>query len=177
MPTSRPIALKHICNCILNLQPKSVLDIGIGFGKNGFLAREYTDIWKGRVFSNWTTRIDGIEIFPDYLSEIQYMIYDNIYIGDAAKVIKRLGNYDMIICTAVLEHFTKEDGNSLLTDIKNLRTKLGIVVLPINVKPQGAVYGNEHERHVSEWTLEDLSVYGKVTGLADPVNPQFLLEI
>ena len=177
MPTSRPIAIRHICNTILKLKPKSVLDIGVGFGKNGFLAREYTDIWHGRPFGDWQTRIDGIEVFEKYLGVIQKTVYNNIYIGDAKDVIKTLGKYDMIICTAVLEHFTKEDGNDLLCSIRDKRNMLGIVVLPTNVKAQGAVYGNEHERHLSNWTENDLTIYGKVSILEDEVNNQFMLEI
>lgn len=177
MPTSRPITLNYICDTILQLQPKSVLDIGVGFGKNGFLAREYTDIWSGRLFGNWTTRIDGIEVFDKYLTQIQYAIYDSIYVGDASKVLPTLGNYDLILCTAVLEHFTLEDGKALLEQIKLKRNILGIVVLPEKVKPQGPVYGNENERHISNWSPSDLNPYGRLRVVKGGINNQYLLEI
>ncbi len=79
MPCSRPSALVPMRNRIMEKNPMSVLDIGIGFGIFGFLAREYTDVRLGRYF-NWKTRIDGIEIFEKYITHLQREIYNNIYI-------------------------------------------------------------------------------------------------
>lgn len=89
MGTSTPAALTYICQKIIKIKPKSVLDIGIGFGKYGFLSREYTDIYRGNYFE-WKTRIDGIEGFKKYVTKLQRIIYDNIYIGNAIKIIKKL---------------------------------------------------------------------------------------
>ena len=176
MPTSRPICIRQICSQLLAREPNSILDVGVGFGKNGFISREYTDIWHGRVFGNWTTRIDGVEAFPQYISDIQRKIYTNIYIGDATEVINTLPNYDVILCTAVLEHIPKDKAHKLLSTIKE-KSKYAMVVLPVKVKPQGPVYGNEYERHIAEWSREELEQYGKVTVVPDEVNDQYMLEM
>jgi len=160
MPSSRPFALAHICNRITEKKPMSVLDIGVGFGKIGFLAREYTDVWQGRYF-NWKTRIDGIEIFEKYIRQLQHEIYDNLYIGNALDILPALDNYDMIICNDVLEHFSISDGLSLLNLIKE-KSRFAMIVTPINVLQQDAVYNNEHERHLCAWAENTLSEWGQV---------------
>ena len=45
MPSSGPDALTFVCRNLITRKPQSVLDIGVCFGKWGFLAREYADIW------------------------------------------------------------------------------------------------------------------------------------
>ena len=149
----------------------SVLNIGVGFGKFGFLAREYTDVRLGRYF-NWKTRIDGIEIFEKYITQLQREIYDNIYIGDAIDILPTLGRYDMIICSDVLEHFSKQDGTVLLDLIKD-RCKFAMIVTPVTVLHQEALYNNEHERHISAWSKEILSNWGEVFQFENA----YLLEI
>lgn len=160
MPCSRPSALVHMCNRIIEKNPMSVLDIGIGFGKFGFLAREYTDVRLGRYF-NWQTRIDGIEIFEKYVTPLQQQIYNHIYIGNAIDILPALGKYDMIICSDMLEHVNENDGVFLL-DAIGKKSKFAMIVTPVRVLQQEALYNNEHERHISSWPKEILSKSGKV---------------
>jgi len=151
--------------------PMSVLDIGIGFGKFGFLAREYTDVRLGRYF-NWKTRIDGIEIFEKYITQLQREIYDNIYIGNAIDILPSLDSYDMIICCDMLEHLSNPDGHSLLNSIKE-HSKFAMIVTPVRVLQQEALYNNEHEKHISAWPIEILSEWGEVFQFENT----YLLEI
>jgi len=149
----------------------SVLDIGIGFGKFGFLAREYTDVLNRRYF-DWQTKIDGIEIFEEYITQLQKEIYDHIYIGNAIDILPTLGRYDMIICSDMLEHLSEHDGTTLLDSIKD-RCKFAMIATPITVLHQGVLYNNEHERHVSAWSKETLSNWGEVFQF----DNTYLLEI
>lgn len=171
MPCSRPSALAPMCNRIMEKNPMSVLDIGIGFGKFGFLAREYTDVRLGRYF-DWETRIDGIEIFEKYITQLQRKIYDNIYIGNAINILPTLDHYDMIICSDMLEHLSKKDGVFLLDSIKE-KSKFAMIVTPVKVLQQEAIYNNEYERHISAWPEEELEKWGNVSQF----NNNFLLEI
>jgi len=161
MPTSRPIVIDHICGRILELKPRSVLDIGVGFGKFGFLAREYTDVWNGDYF-DWKARIDGIEIFERYVGTLQRLVYDNIYIGDAVEVIDKLGVYDLVICSDMLEHLEKDRGAELLGKIGD-HSRFAIVALPVYPSDQGDVYDNEHERHRANWAFRELNEFGPVS--------------
>ena len=153
--------IDHVCGRILELKPRSVLDIGVGFGKFGFLAREYTDVWNGDYF-DWKARIDGIEIFERYVGTLQRLVYDNIYIGDAVEVIDKLGVYDLVICSDMLEHLEKDRGMELLGKIGD-HARFAIVALPVYPSDQGDVYGNEHERHRANWAFRELNEFGLVS--------------
>lgn len=51
------------------MDPRSVLDIGTGFGKYGILCREYLELWDGRQqYSDFKRRIDGVEAYSPYNS-------------------------------------------------------------------------------------------------------------
>jgi len=170
MPTSRPEPIPFIVNKIITLKPRKILDVGIGFGKWGFLAREYTDIWlnhcndvNGYKKENWKSTIDGIEIFDGYVEQLQREIYDNIWIGDACELVPALRTrYDMIIASDMLEHMEGEKGYDLLGSIRD-KCHNAFIVTPIRVLAQGPVYQNQNEIHVHEWTKEQLENWGTVT--------------
>lgn len=164
MPTSDPNHLDYLVKRILELNPKTILDIGIGFGKNGFLAREYTDIYRqtGYEKDKWKTKIDGIEIFEKYLTSVHYYIYDNIYVGDAFEILPKLKDYEFIICTAMLEHLQTEKIRIFL-DLINKKSNHFFILSPIKIFPQGVVFGNNHEKHIGSYGKKDLELIGKVT--------------
>lgn len=164
MPTSSPIFVYEVCRLIMDVKPLFILDIGIGFGKFGFLAREYADVWFGRLKKEeWKTRIVGVEIFEPYVQELQRMIYSEIVIGNALEVLKVAGKYDVIICGDVLEHFHKEQGLELLQLVRD-KSKYACVIVPekVRVPGQGCEFGNVYETHLSQWGEEELKKYGAV---------------
>ncbi len=176
MPTSRPYGISYIASCILELQPTSVLDIGVGFGKYGFMAREYTDIWKNRhQKSEWKTIIHGIEAYSKYITHHQYYIYTKIFIADVIKILPGLGEYDLITFGDCLEHFSRENGIKLLDMIKS-KCKVAFITTPTLSKFQtrGAMKGNEYEKHVYGWPTEELERWGNVQTFNNHIN---LLEI
>lgn len=149
MPTSDPILITPVCKEILALQPKSVLDIGIGFGKFGALAREYTDVWNRRTVN--TTVIHGIEIFEKY-GNPNWDHYDMVLVGDVIKLLPTLGAYDLILLIEILEHLKKEEGLELLDMCFN---KCKMLLFSYSNSPQGAAFGNVNEIHLSTWKDED----------------------
>jgi hypothetical protein len=161
MPSSRPNHIPAVLGVLLRLEPSSVLDVGVGFGKWGHLIREYTDIRLSEQNperyhrENWKTRIDGIEGFPEYLTPMHHFLYDHIHVGDMRKVIDDVGRYDMILLADVLEHVEKADGEALLR--KCLEHCSGAVVIstPAVFRPQGPACGNPLEVHRSFWTRRD----------------------
>ena len=152
MPTSHTGQINTIIELITTINPKSILDIGIGNGKYGFLSREYLEIASGKNDSAiHKIRMDGIEAFPSYITDLQRLIYDNIYIGDASDLItKTETKYDLILLMDVFEHFTKEDGEKLLSNCLARATYV-LISCPKNVLEQGAEYGNIYETHRFEW--------------------------
>jgi SAM-dependent methyltransferase len=98
--------------------PQSVLDIGVGFGKYGFLMREYLEVWSGAGdYGQWQRRLEGIEAFEKYVTPLHRYIYDRVHIGDALDVLPRLpGPFDLGLLIDVIEHFSREDGERLLSE-------------------------------------------------------------
>lgn len=150
-------------------KPDSVLDIGVGFGKYGFLCREYLELWDGRdIYDDWQHRIDGIEIFEKYITPAHNHIYDNIYIGDALSVLPRLNTrYDLILLIDVIEHFTIEDGLRLL-EMCATRSKACIVSTPLNASSQGNCFDNNHETHRSQWNWQHFESFKNKTFVQNP---------
>lgn len=162
MPVSIQVQITHCLNKIIELQPKSVLDVGCGFGKWGYLCREYLDVFPGRPFKHqWTTRIDAIEFFEPYIMEHQRFLYSNIMIGDVRDLCKTIDNYDLIIAGDVIEHMFKDEAEAVVETLYAKSNKLLMVNIPIGegwIHPEE--YGNPAELHRSEWYLEDFSPFG-----------------
>ncbi len=128
-------------------RPKSVLDIGVGFGKWGHLCREYLDVWCGSTDKQeWKTRLVGIEGFEPYLHPGSRHMYDEIVIGDAVEKIHEVGLFDLVIMGDVIEHFTRHWANCMLANAVSI-SKAVLVVTPGGKWPQDALHGNEYERH------------------------------
>ncbi len=164
MPTSTPYAVPIVASCLRQLKPTSVLDVGIGFGKYGFVVREYLDVWDLADYrdygkSRWQTRLEGIEATPEYITPLQEYIYDHIHRGEAQHVIDRLGQYDVIMMGDVLEHFEKDEGRRLIRQLFQHANQCVLLMFPPNCEPNDDVLGNPYESHRSAWSRGDFTGY------------------
>ena len=198
MCSGSPSCLSYICSLLLNKRPKSVLDVGIGSGKWGFLVREYVDLWRPgnkfgraeidqssfdssdrfnceRFFGKDRTRLVGIEIFEPYITDIHRMIYDEILIGDAYEILPKMTEYfEMIIAADIVEHLEKDHAMELLKEFKK-HGKVIQILIPINCSRSGIPeHENVYEIHRSHWSVEELNKFGKTYILGDVY---YLLEI
>src|SRR5437870_6284913 len=102
MPSSRPNTIPTVLHLVRQLKPRSILDVGVGFGKWGHLFREYTDILEAEhdparyQRANWQVRVDGIEGFARYITPMHRFLYNEIHVGDATTLIKALPAYDLV---------------------------------------------------------------------------------
>jgi 2-polyprenyl-3-methyl-5-hydroxy-6-metoxy-1,4-benzoquinol methylase len=162
MPTSPYTHLTTIVEFLMATRPTSLLDIGLGNGKLGFIARDLLDVMLGERYrkEDWQIKIDGIEIFTDYIQDHQKSIYDEIYIGNAFDVIDTLGAYDVIILGDVLEHFEKDQARQLIDKcIEHCNTHI-ILSIPLGEKwIQPEIYGNPFEKHLSFWEFEEFKPF------------------
>ncbi len=168
MPTSHHRQISTIIEAIVNLNPHSVLDIGVGFGKYGVLCREYLELWDGREdYHHFTRRIDGVEAFEDYLTSLHRYIYDTIYIGPAQTVVKTLTTtYDLVLMIDVLEHLTETQGRMLLRYL--LAHHRGVLIsTPKRMDEQGTSFHNPFETHLTQWTLGKLNALGPAIRFSD----------
>lgn len=170
MPVGAFQQLSSVAGLIVRINPKKTLDVGMGFGTHGVLIREYLDLWDNvneTEMYAWKRELDGIEIFEKYISPAHRFLYDNIYIGDARTIIPALKkHYDLVILADVIEHLSSADGRALLSDILAITDNV-IVSTPKNAKEQGAQYGNEHERHLSQWHERDFKQFGDCVFIPD----------
>ena len=150
MPTSDPGVISFIVTKAMNFQPKAVLDVGPGFGKYGVLLREYFEVWQNQVYKkkDWKTRIDCVEIFPQYMTPIHKYVYNSIIMGNIMEHLDILKDYDLVLLIDVLEHLKRGEGEMLLDAIKCHY----IVSTPNGDYKQGGVFGNENESHISCWS-------------------------
>lgn len=158
MPTSAYGHLGAVVRHLNTIRPSGILDIGVGNGKMGFVARDLLDVMLGQCYlkRDWKVRIDGIEIFEPYIQEHQRFIYDRIYIGDAREWIDRLGSYDLIILGDVLEHFEKDHAWDFLKKCFSHCNHSVLINLPLGENwTQEAIYENEYERHRSFWEAHE----------------------
>jgi hypothetical protein len=135
----------------------------MGFGQYGFLAREHLDISNGRLRSeDWQIRIDGIEIFPDYLTPVHRYVYNHLYVGNALEIIPTLDStYDLILLIDIIEHFDVDHALRLIRRAQSRAHNL-LISTPRSFLKQGACFGNQYEEHLSLWGKKDLQSFSKV---------------
>ncbi len=151
--------LPFVATELQRLNPKSILDVGVGFGKWGVVAREYLEAWQGRFRrEDRQVRIEGIEIFEDYRNPVWDAVYDRVHIGDALALVETLGHFDVAIICDVIEHIDKPTGLKLLRGLLNTCDTV-ILTTPLSFWPQQEEHGNVHEKHVSLWQPEDFEEF------------------
>lgn len=162
MPSSRYDAIPFVLDLVVQYQPKSILDIGIGTGKYGMLFREYLDIWNvDKPYKKRSLYLIGIEAFAEYDNPV-WQVYDKVVIEDVRNLASNNAsllfmdkikvNFDLLFMGDVIEHFEKEEAKHI---IGKLNHKHIIIVTPLTVLEQGMVYNNEFEIHRSEWKHQD----------------------
>lgn len=155
MPTSNISLIPEVLSAVMDLNPKSILDAGCGFGKYGVLFREYMDIQHGRYHPyQWKTKIDALEIYEDYITPIHKYVYDVIRIEDIRDFV---GSYDLIFLGDIIEHLEKKVALKLLKRLR--KTSNLIITTPNGYYVQGPFLGNEHEIHKCGFTAEDFKEF------------------
>ncbi len=161
MGTSNWQNISYNIELVRKLNPKSILDVGIGFGRWGILFREFLEIWHDAKYDgNWSRIIDGVEIFPAYIKDYHRYFYSNIYTENALDYLRKTDkHYDLVNFGDVIEHFTKEEGEEL---IKLALDKGKYVLINIPIGKHWAQKGSEenpYEAHKSVWYNNDFTKY------------------
>lgn len=167
MPIGSYALTYNIAHEIWKRKPARVLDLGIGFGMQGALVRQYVD----QGIHPWKAYLVGVEGFEGYRNPV-WELYDTVHVHDIASFITHasknmldwendpeytIAPFDMIIMTDVIEHFEKEEGFQISKDLMKLLNPGGTILIgtPGIFQEQGAAYGNEYERHRSAWSAFD----------------------
>ncbi len=157
MPHSWHFPTTLIQDKIQRLAPQSVVDVGAGYGKWGFLLREQLDWNPGRLDRDtWTARIVGVEIFP-YETPLYGWVYDELIRSDVLEAIDQIDGYDLVLLSDVIEHIEKGPALGLLRRLVSQNRNV-IVCTPLDFFEQ-KIADNEHEHHVSHWTIDDFKEF------------------
>ena len=158
----------------MELNPKKILDIGPGYGKYGLLFREYLEIWK-TIPHKSEVKIDAVEVFPEYISPVHKYIYNKVYIGNAAKVIKKIKtSYDLIVLIDVIEHMEKKDGIKLIRELKK-KSEFILITTPKKHIEQTDLFSNKYEIHRSLWKRNELRKFGSIMSFKDKYDQIMLI--
>ncbi len=141
------------------LQPETVLELGIGFGKWGVLLREVLDAMYGRCRPDqWKRKICGIEVWREY-SNPSWGAYNGVlkmeFPFPPGETVGT--DWDLVMMMDSLEHLTPEVGRPFLRSLVE-NNKHVIISVPNGYMPQdGSPYGNDFENH--RWTFNGLEEF------------------
>jgi len=161
LSTSNWQNISYNIDLVRRLNPKTILDIGVGFGRWGILFREFLEIWENAKYNgDWDRVIDGVEIFPGYIKDYHKYFYSSIYIENALDYLRRSENkYDLINMGDVIEHFIKKEGEELI-ELAMKKGKYVLINIPIGKHwEQRGTIENPHEAHKSIWYNNDFTKY------------------
>ena len=144
MPNSHPENKPWIMQEILQLNPKTMLDVGAGSG-------DYLNLIRRNIGNS--IKVDAIEVWQPYVDF--YFLkkrYNNVFV-EYVRNFENF-NYDLVILGDVLEHMKKDEAINLWDKISK-QAKYAIISIPIVHHPQEAVNGNPYEIHQEEdWSME-----------------------
>ena len=158
MPSSDYNMISKVLDVVCALKPASILDVGCGNGRYGFLFRECLDWNQGRFNRDeWLHQIEAVEIDESYITPVHTEVYNDVFIkGWLEWIVPR--RYNLIFMGDVLEHFV--DWPKALLKAK-ANSSITLVVAPNweGSIAQGAWFGHEHEKH--ETVLSPEKIGGK----------------
>ena len=171
MPFSHSGQISTIVQAVERLQPRSVLDVGVGMGQYGFLLRNnleqlnlfQIDGKQGRLRDRreWRVQIDGIEGFAGYITPAHDWAYNQISIGNALDLLPQVasGAYELVMAIDILEHFDHEEGQHFISECRRIASRLVLISTPKDFIEQ-TVEANPLEDHRSLWTRLELAALG-----------------
>ncbi len=179
MSTS-PLSLDHVV--IPRIVGDSVLDVGCGYGKWGFLAKKYF----------WNTEngdimrepfVAGVDLYSPNLARLnKHSIYNLLTQSNAMRLPFKDNSFDTIIAMEIIEHMPEEDGFKLLSELERVARKRVMLSTPNKLDLRGGVEDesgfNPHEAHLSWWKIKTFKKLGyRCFGLGSKLWPSRLWNI
>lgn len=153
MPTSSREGKRWIGPRIVDELPGTVLDVGPGEGT-------YANIITFFGMRPQAVLI-GMEVHQPYVEQYELeKLYDKIILADARTA--PFPPVDVVILGDVIEHMSADDAQAVWVKSRQAARKAVFASIPLGVHPQGAVNGNEHERHLTSWTNDSVHDLGGV---------------
>jgi 2-polyprenyl-3-methyl-5-hydroxy-6-metoxy-1,4-benzoquinol methylase len=142
MAGSNPENRGWVLERVLELNPRTIVDVGAGAGTYSQLLRPLLP----------DTIFTAIEIYPKNISQYNLnSLYDHVLCMDVRDVSTFGKETDLVIFGDVLEHMSRDDA-MFVWNLARRDAKYGIISMPIIHYPQGEIDGNIHETHVvDDW--------------------------
>lgn len=169
MPIGSFEAVPFVVSTLLTMQPRQVLDVGLGFGFYGVSVRTWVDLG----VQPWRTFLVGVEGFSAYRNPL-WELYDVIYEQPIETFLDQHSRqYDVVVAADIIEHFDFSSGHEVLAKLKQRVAPGGrlVVVTPAVFFEQAAVYGNSYEVHRSFWPAEVLRSSGLTLAFSGSHSP------
>ena len=161
-------------------QPSTILDIGVGTGINGLIAREILE-YRLNVRRNprsWLTKIDAI-LNPAFDGHAHLdRIYNQVHIGRPQDIIGRLSSYDLILIRNCLEHINRADALNFLEEC--MMHTSGHVIAAVPIGKFSHVLNPDHPWFCqsSYWYVDDFEPVSSTFEILDsPVGPSGIFII
>ena len=155
--SSAPHIIEAVLNFSLSLKPKTVLDVGCGYGKWGFL------LWLHLFENRSNVLIVGVDVNKENLKLAKRLgVYNDLILADAAKLPFRSNIFDLALICEVIEHLgSKHLGFRLIREVEKTVRKRVIVTTPRSYE---AFSGSPD--HLTRWEISELKMLGyKVRGV------------
>lgn len=158
-----------VASFVPDLTGKVILDCGSGKGINAYLIKA-TRALDGATFI-------GLDVNSNYMSFTKrHNIYDKQIVNNLPKLPFKDKSIDFLLCSEVIEHLTKNQGQLLLSEIDRVCRGRAVVTTP-NIFFKNPP-GEKEDAHRSLWRSSDFrsagyKVYGLgakiVVGINDPL--------
>jgi len=138
MPTSEHWQIPRVVDVLVRERPRTVLDVGAGYGKYGMLAREY----------GGAERVDAVDAVAP-----RFPVYDHVWLGDLRALDTLLPaapeRWDLALFIDAIEHLEKAEAWKVL-DTLTRRARRVLITTPWGFRPQ-EIPGMPFETHRSGW--------------------------
>jgi hypothetical protein len=165
MASSFPDQIPVIINLFQILQPRTVLDVGKGFGKYGFLIHEYVGVSSSTapdpaqtLVQQSDVAVDAVEVQERYLWPHIDQLYRRTFVGKNEDLYSTLPHYHDVLMADVIEHIDKKIGCTILRHFLEANSTV-IVSTPKEYFDQ-KLYASQYEQHVSHWMPRDFGFSG-----------------
>ncbi len=153
---------------IQQLRPVTLLDVGKGLGKYGFLAHEYAGISlqdrpdpTKTVAQQSRLTLDAVEVEESFLWPHLSQFYRQVFVGKIEDLLPTIPTYDVVLLADVIEHMSKRAGMDVVDHFVRAGSKV-VVSTPKDLFSQH-LCGSEYEEHVSHWTPVDFAFVPAMT--------------
>lgn len=140
--SSKQLGKKEVSQWIRSNIPKDGLCLDVG---------ACDGVWSGLLRDH--LQMVAVEVFePNVIKYDLESKYDVVMIADIRDL--EYEHYDLIIFGDVIEHMSVEDAQNVLKYAYDRADQI-VIAVPFRY-PQGAIYGNEYERHIQDDLTHEL---------------------